>query len=96
MSQMIRQYGTGVRITVRAQPRAARTEIAGDYGDALRVRIAAPPVDDAANRELLHFIARRVGVARSAVRLAGGGSGRDKIVEIDDVDAADVRRALLG
>jgi uncharacterized protein (TIGR00251 family) len=93
---MIRQHGSAVRITIRAQPRAARTEIVGEHGNALRIRIAAPPVDGAANRELLHFIARRVGVAHGAVRLAGGGGGRNKIVEIDDVDAADVRRALLG
>ena len=93
---MIRQHGSGVRVTVRAQPRAARTEVTGEHGDAIRIRIAAPPVDGAANRELLSFIARRVGVAPSALRLIGGGSGRNKVVEIDDVVAADVRRALLG
>jgi uncharacterized protein len=93
---MIRQYGTAVRATVRAQPRASRTEVVGVHGDAIRIRIAAPPVDGAANRELLQFIARKAGVSQGAVRLAGGGSGRNKIVEIADVDAADVRRALLG
>lgn len=93
---MIRQHGSAARVTVRVQPRASRTEVVGEHGDAIRIRIAAPPVDGAANRELLSFLARQVGVAQSAVRLAGGGSGRTKIVEIDDVDAADVRRALLG
>jgi uncharacterized protein (TIGR00251 family) len=93
---MIRQQGSAVRITVCAQPRASRTEVIGPHGDAIRIRIAAPPVEGAANRELLQFVARTVGVARSAVRLAGGGSGRNKIIEIDDVAAEDVRRALLG
>jgi uncharacterized protein len=93
---MIRQHGTAVRVSVRAQPRASRTEVVGEHGDAIRIRIAAPPVDGVANRELLQFIARKLGVASAAVRLAGGGSGRNKIIEIDDVVAADVRRALLG
>jgi hypothetical protein len=93
---IIRQHGTAVRVTVRAQPRASRTEVVGEHGDAIRIRIAAPPVDGAANRELLQFIARRVGVPPSAVRLTGGGGGRNKIVEIADVVAAAVRRALLG
>jgi len=93
---MIRQHGSAVRITVRAQPRASRTEVVGQHGDAIRIRIAAPPVEGAANRELLQFVARTVGVGQTAVRLAGGVSGRNKVIEIDGVTADDVRRALLG
>ena len=85
-----------MRVTIRVQPRAARTEIVGEHGDAIRIRIAAPPVEGAANRELLKFLAKRIGVATSAVRLIGSETARNKIVEIDDVVAADVRRALLG
>jgi uncharacterized protein len=73
-----------------------RTEIVGPYGDALKVRLAAPPVVGAANEELIHSIAKRVGVAASRVRVLRGETGRRKLVEIDDVDVPAVRRALLG
>jgi uncharacterized protein len=93
---MIKQHGTAVRITVRAQPRASRTEVTGELGGAVRIRVAAPPVDNAANVELVRFLARTLGVGLASVRLVTGGSGRNKIVEVDGVTAADVRRALLG
>jgi uncharacterized protein (TIGR00251 family) len=93
---VIEQRGAAVRITVRAQPRASRTEVAGAHGDAVRIRVAAPPVDGEANRELTKFIAKRVGVAASTVHVVSGDSGRNKIVEIESADAEHVRRALLG
>ena len=55
----------GIRIRIHVQPRASRTEIAGRHGDALKVRLAAPPVDGAANDALLDFIADRLGVPRA-------------------------------
>ncbi|HUF11601.1 MAG TPA: DUF167 family protein [Longimicrobiales bacterium] len=85
----------GTRVRVRVQPRASRTELAGAYGDAVRIRLAAPPVDGAANEELIRFIAKRVGVPRSAVSIVSGESGRDKLVRIDGALPDAVRRALL-
>ncbi|MBR9990809.1 MAG: YggU family protein [Gemmatimonadetes bacterium] len=93
---MIEQRADVVRIRIRAQPRASRTEVVGQHGDALKVRIAAPPVDGAANTELVRYIAKRAGVAQSRVRILAGDTGRSKIVEIDGADAAAVRAALLG
>jgi uncharacterized protein (TIGR00251 family) len=86
----------GVRLRLHVQPRASRTESAGLHGDALKIRVAAPPVDGAANSALLGFLAERLGVPRSAVRLAGGGSGRRKIVEVRGVGAEVARAALIG
>lgn len=85
----------GARVRVRVQPRASRTELAGEYGDAVRIRLAAPPVDGAANEELIRFIAKRVGVSRSAVSIVSGESSRDKLVRIDGATPESVRRALL-
>lgn len=93
---MITQRDGSVHIRVRAQPRASRTEIVGEHDGALRIRLAAPPVDGAANEELIRHIAKRAGVARSRVRVLTGGTGRSKVVEIDGVDATAVREALLG
>jgi uncharacterized protein (TIGR00251 family) len=83
-----------VRFAVRAQPRASRSEVAGIHNGALRIRIAAPPVDDQANTELIRFLARALGVAKSAVRIAAGRSGRSKTVEVDGVTAGAVRALL--
>jgi len=88
-------HGDGVRLAIRVQPRASRTEVAGLYGeDALRIRLAAPPVDGAANRELVEFLAKTLGVAKSAVVIERGESGRLKTVAVEGLDPARVRAAL--
>lgn len=83
-----------VRISVYVQPRASKTAIAGMHDGCIKIRLAAPPVDGAANAALIEFIAKRVGVARSRVRLVSGASARRKVIEIDGVEAASVAAAL--
>lgn len=78
----------GIRLTLHIQPRASRTEAAGRHGDALKIRLAAPPVDGAANAALIAFLAERLGVPRSAITIRHGLSGRKKTVEIAGVDPA--------
>lgn len=85
---------TGCRIRVRAQPRASRTELAGTYADAVRVRIAAPPVDGAANEELLRFLAERLGVPVRQLALAAGTTGRNKFVAVEGLSAGEAMRRL--
>lgn len=74
-----------VRFEVRVQPRASRTELAGLHGEMLKVRVAAPPVDDAANRALVDFLAECLGVARRSVRIIAGETSRTKVIEVDGV-----------
>lgn len=83
------------RIQVYIQPRASKTEVAGLHGGALKVRIAAPPVDNAANRALIEFIAQKLGVAKSCVHIVSGSTGRRKILEVSGV-TADLIAARLG
>ncbi|MBI4419393.1 MAG: DUF167 domain-containing protein [Gemmatimonadetes bacterium] len=78
------------------QPRAARTEIAGRHGGSIKIRVAAPPVDGAANKELIRFLAERLDLPRSAVRVAGGHTGRGKRVVIEGLDARAVSDRLWG
>jgi hypothetical protein len=92
---MIEQRNNAVRVRVRVQPRASRTEVAGEHDGSLKVRVAASPVDGAANDELVRFIARRVGVAPSRIRIVRGEASRSKVVEIEGVDVDSVRGALL-
>ena len=75
-------------------PRAHTTDIAGRHGDALKIRLAAPPVDGAANEELVRFLAERLAVPRSAVTIAAGHTGRRKTVKITGVETADALRTL--
>ncbi len=84
----------GVRIKIRVQPRARRSAIDGVHGDALKVRVAAPPVDGKANAAVVAVLARELGVARSAVSITLGEGSRDKVVAIQGVSVEQVRRAL--
>ena len=83
-----------MRVEIYVQPRAQRTEVAGMHDGRIKVRLAAPPVDGAANAELVAFIAQRLGIAKSKVRVVGGATSRRKLVEIDDVDEERFRECM--
>jgi uncharacterized protein len=74
--------------SVRVVPRASRSEIVGEHDGALRVRIAAPPVDGAANEELVRLLARKLGVARSAIKITGGQTAKLKVISVSGVSVA--------
>jgi len=69
---------TEVEIRVHAQPGARRTEVAGLHGEALKIRVAAPALEDRANEALIAFIAERLGIPKRAVQLASGAKSREK------------------
>jgi uncharacterized protein (TIGR00251 family) len=85
---------TGVRLRLHIQPRASATELVGRHGDALKLRVAAPPADGAANEAVVRWLAARLGVARSAVTLTAGATGRIKTVSVAGIGAAEVARRL--
>jgi uncharacterized protein (TIGR00251 family) len=78
-----------LKIEVRVTPRASRDQIVGWRQGALVVKVTAPPVDDAANKALIKLLAKRAGVPRSRVRIASGGRGRRKLVEIEGLGERD-------
>lgn len=84
----------GVRLRIRVQPRASQTKLAGLHGDALKVRVTAAPVDGSANDALVRFLAERLGVPRSAVRLLSGVGSREKVLEISGVGVEDAKGRL--
>ncbi|NIM49191.1 MAG: YggU family protein [Gemmatimonadales bacterium] len=81
-------------LTIHVQPRAKRTEVAGWHGDAIKIRLTAPPVDGAANDALLQFLAQRLGVPRAAVTIVSGTTGRRKRVSVDGIAQEEAFRAL--
>ena len=83
-----------VRLEVRAKPRAKRSGIVGAKGGALEVSLAAPPVDGAANDELVRVLAAALGVPRRQLALVRGESSRTKLVEVTGLSEADVRARI--
>jgi len=84
----------GVTLRLHIQPGAKKTEVAGLHGEALKIRLAAPPVDGKANASLISFLAAQLGVAKAAVSLLSGETSRAKRVRISGIDPASVKRSL--
>lgn len=86
----------GAAFAVRVTPRASHNKIMELQSDGtVRVHIAAAPVDDQANRELVKFMSEVLGVPKSRIDIVAGSAGRDKIIAVMDMDADMVHRRLL-
>ncbi len=95
MAFTVTPRGDGVRFAIHVQPRSKKPGIDGTHGDALRVRVHAPPVEGAANDAVVALLADALGVPPRAVHIAAGQSGRQKLVDVDGVDAARALSRLL-
>ena len=89
------ESGSGVSFAVRVIPRAGRTAIAGVRGDALVVRLAAPPVEGAANAALVNYLAERLDMPRRNIEIRSGHASRDKRVALAGIAAADAAARLF-
>ena len=85
----------GVRFAVRVQPRAKKNQVCGAQGDAIKVRVVAPPVDGAANAALIVFLAAQLGVRKSALHIVTGATARNKVIEARGISAHQVRERLV-
>ena len=94
MTLLVTEGEDGCTFQVRVLPRSRRDQVVGLHGDALKVRLTAPPVKGKANRALQEFLAGRLGVSRSAVEILSGHTSRHKRVRVRNV-SADAVRALL-
>ncbi len=88
--------GEAVLLSLHIQPGAKKTAVVGLHGEALKIRLAAPPVDGKANQALVEFLAASLRVTKSRIDLVSGVSSRTKRIRITGVTAAAVRRSLLG
>lgn len=82
-------------IAVRVIPRSPRTRVDGMRGDAFLIRLAAPPVEGAANDALVAFLAEHLDLPRRNIRIVSGDTSRDKRVAISSLDLESIRNALL-
>ena len=83
-----------VTIRVRVQPRASRTEIIGELSGAIKMRVAAPPVNGKANEECRRFLAKLLKVGATSIEIISGDSSRDKVIRISNMTAQRVIEAL--
>ncbi len=86
----------GAAFAVRVVPRASKNEIAGQVGDAIKVRLTAPPVEGKANKALIAFLAQELGLRKSQVEIVAGETSRNKVICVLGLSPAEVEERLLG
>jgi uncharacterized protein (TIGR00251 family) len=91
-----RWVGTDLELNVHAQPGARRTEVQGVHGDAIKIRVSAPPVEGAANAALLELLAEAFKVPRGRCTLLSGETSRRKRIRIEAPDRAVAEGVLAG
>ena len=94
--EWLRESAGRTTLTLHIQPGAKKTEVIGLHGDALKIRLAAPPVDGKANAALIEFVADRLGLSKSAVCLKSGQTSRRKVLELMAAPADTAQRLFPG
>ena len=92
---IVQDNKNGAVLTVHVQPKASRTECVGIHGGALKIRVAALPIDGAANYELIRFVAGRCAIPRASVRIQSGAEGRHKRLYLKGITAELVMARLM-
>jgi hypothetical protein len=90
----VREKQNGLEVPLHVQVRARRNEIAGLHDGALKLRISAPRVDDAANRAIIAFFASLLGIPKSKLQIVSGQKSRDKVLRIEGITLDDLRSHL--
>ncbi|MEI6166554.1 MAG: DUF167 domain-containing protein [bacterium] len=85
---------SGVIIQVHASPRASKTQIQGLHGDAVKIRLQAPPVDGKANETLIEFLAKTLGIPQRQITLISGQTSRQKRLNLQGITANQVGISL--
>ncbi|BCL59336.1 hypothetical protein DGMP_00290 [Desulfomarina profundi] len=81
-------------LRVHIQPRASKTKIVGLYDGTLKIAVSAPPVEGRANKEIIQFLAKKMKIPRSDVRVKSGLQSRRKSLELKNIRESEVRRLL--
>lgn len=90
----IRSRSGAIEVPLRVQPRARKNEVTGVHNGALKVKTTAPPVEGAANREIVKFFAGLLRLPRSRLSIVSGDKSRDKLLRIEEIDAEYFLQAL--
>jgi uncharacterized protein len=92
----IQDHPSGISLKIRVQPKSSRNQIVGTQGDALKLKVTAPPVEGAANKACIELLAKALGVPKSCLEITSGHAGRDKriLVHCDPAAASRIRQSL--
>jgi uncharacterized protein len=96
LPNFLRELPDGVLLSVKLQPRASANEIGEPFGNELRIKVTAPPVDAAANEALIKLLAGKLDCARNRIELMRGHKSRHKIVKLHGFTPEEVRQKLFG
>ncbi len=91
---LICESDDGVTFAVKVHPRAKKSAITGELGDALKLSLTTPPVDGRANEACIEFFAKLLKVPRSSVTIASGQSSRNKVIRVAGISAAELRNRI--
>jgi uncharacterized protein (TIGR00251 family) len=91
---LLTQKDGAVRFEVHAKPRAKKSKVVGERGDAVEIALAAPPVEGAANEELVRFVAKVLGVRQRDIELVRGETSREKLLSVTGLAAAEIESRL--
>ena len=92
----LRETSDGTLLSVKLQPRASGNEIGAPLGDDLKIKVTAPPVDAAANRALVEFLAEKLDCPRGKVELIRGQTSRHKTIMLHEIKPEEARQKLIG
>jgi hypothetical protein len=90
----IKEEKDGVFFKVRVQPRASKNQLAGLYGDAVKLRLTAPPVDGKANEACRNYLAGLLQVPRAQVEVVSGFTGRNKMIKVTGLSLENILKVL--
>lgn len=91
---VVKDTSAGATFAVKVHPRARRNGITGEIGDALKLDLTTPPIEDRANDACTQFIAQLLDVSRSSVTIAAGQNSRIKVIRVAGLSADEVRKRL--
>jgi len=83
-----------ITFAVRVQPRASKSGVVGELDGALKIRLAAPPVDGEANEELIRLLAKLFGAPRQRIAILSGRTSKNKIVRLSGISVMEVEKVL--
>lgn len=86
MSLPIKKNDHGIRFSVTIQPRASRNEISGVHNGTLKIKLTSPPVEGAANKACIRLLGKILGIAPSRITILSGATGRNKVIEVADME----------
>jgi uncharacterized protein (TIGR00251 family) len=91
---LIRRTPDGLQIRLHVQPRAKRCEISGVHNGALKIKVTAPPVDNAANRAVIEYLADRLGIPKSKLAILSGARSREKNLRVHGMSPEEFQKQL--